>query len=99
MFGRDGRHTDWAKQVKDRDNYICQVCDKHWVSLNSHHMFSYDRFVDYRYDLNNGITLCTNCHDDFHRIYGKGNNTYFQFLQFCKTHSLIKEALQNKNKF
>lgn len=93
---RDADAAEWSKEVKARDNYICRVCGKYWISLNSHHMYSWDKFVEYRYDLNNGVTLCTNCHNEFHRIYGKGKNTFYQFLQFEKTYKLIRGALEAK---
>ena len=83
FFWRDAQAALWAKEIKERDDYTCRLCGKYWISLNSHHMWSWDRFVEYRYDLNNGITLCNNCHMEFHKIYGKGNNTYYQFFLYC----------------
>lgn len=94
MFDRnnDKKFVKWAKQVKERDNFTCQICSKANVYLNSHHLNSWDTFIDERYDLDNGITLCYNCHFlIFHAIYGKGHNTKHQFEEFRKTIKLLKE--------
>ena len=34
------------------------------------------------YNVDNGIPLCNECHQDFHMIYGYGNNTEEQFLEW-----------------
>lgn len=100
MFDRfdDQRAVKWAKAIKDRDNWICQVCKRYGVPLNSHHLNSWDTFEEQRYDLNNGITLCQECHDRFHAVYGKGKNTRLQFLQFCKTLAILKESYLKQQK-
>ena len=55
----------WAKEVKRRDNYTCQVC---WSTENviAHHLNSYKSDKEARYNIENGITLCRECHTDFH---------------------------------
>ena len=56
-----GKYYQWRKAVKERDNYTCQSCNSK-EDLHSHHI---KKFVDYpelRYDINNGLTLCGNCH-------------------------------------
>jgi 5-methylcytosine-specific restriction endonuclease McrA len=88
---KDKKHIKWAKEVKDRDNYTCQICNKYNVYLHSHHLNSYDLFKDQRYLLENGITLCKKCHDMFHSIAGKGKNTKFQFEEFKQFVILIKK--------
>ena len=92
----DAKHIHWARNVKERDNYTCQICRAIGVRLHSHHLNSYDIFVDQRYILDNGITLCSVCHEKFHVIFGKGSNTKFQFEQFKKSRELILKALLNK---
>lgn len=62
-----------------RDNYTCQCCNKKNVKLDVHHINGYNWFIEGRTDINNGITLCRNCHSNFHSIYGRGNNTKSQF--------------------
>lgn len=96
----DKKYVKWAKEVKERDNFTCQVCFKQDTFLNSHHMNSWDFFLEERYVLKNGVTLCSSCHDRFHEIYGRGQNTRFQFQQFKEMVQLLRQLAlkQIKNK-
>lgn len=63
----------WRNQVLLRDNFTCKHCDIK-CDLQAHHIYSYKHEPDLRYDINNGITLCSICHKTFHRIYGNFAN-------------------------
>ena len=75
--------VDWRKSVYKRDDYTCQVCRKrsgkdNAVILNAHHI---KRFVDnenLRFYINNGITLCEDCHK---LTYGKEKDFEKQFKE------------------
>ena len=85
----------WAKAVKIRDHFTCQICDRRGVLLNAHHMMSWDAYVDERYCLDNGITLCHDCHHAFHEMYGYGNNTRTQFDEFRNiSESLMRSVIR-----
>lgn len=71
-----------SKQCFTRDDYTCQVCDAKGIHLHAHHKNSFDKFPDQRFDLDNLATVCKDCHEKFHIIYGKGNNTEQQFIEF-----------------
>jgi hypothetical protein len=73
---------DWRKDVFGRDNYTCVVCSKKGVHLNAHHLNGYDLFPELRTDVSNGVTLCRECHSDFHKKYGYGGNTKSQFSEW-----------------
>lgn len=62
----------WREQVYKRDDYTCQKCDESPSNeLNAHHILPFDLHPEYRMDVDNGITLCENCHKDFHSEYGR----------------------------
>ncbi len=67
-------YKDWRTAVYERDNYICQKCKAHSRKLNAHHIESYKQNEKNRTCLDNGITLCYECHMVFHNKYGKDNN-------------------------
>lgn len=79
-------YNDFIKDVYKRDNYTCQCCGAIGTgrNLNAHHLDGYNWCKDKRTDVNNGITLCEDCHKDFHRMYGKGHNTKEQFEEWIK---------------
>jgi hypothetical protein len=58
---------DWRESVFKRDNWTCQVCgarngNGRNVYLSAHHIKSWSKHPESRYDLNNGTTLCKDCH-------------------------------------
>lgn len=55
-------YKQWRKSVFERDGYTCQVCKKVGGELNAHHIKSYAQYPELRYETNNGITLCVDCH-------------------------------------
>jgi len=79
---KNPRYTEWVKKVLKRDNYICQCCEKEHKILNAHHLNSWDKYKEQRYDETNGITLCDTCHKNFHSIYGYGDNTKEQYEEW-----------------
>jgi 5-methylcytosine-specific restriction endonuclease McrA len=79
------KYIKWKKLVFERDEYICQVCFQKGGKLNPHHLNSFHYFENDRYVLDNGITLCEDCHQDFHYMYGRKWNTKEEFKEYIKT--------------
>ena len=75
-------YATFVKRVLKRDNYTCQCCKKHDENLQVHHLDSYNWCKEKRTDDTNGITLCSRCHENFHSIYGRGDNTKEQFEEW-----------------
>lgn len=50
-----------------------------------HHLDGYSEHPEKRTDMKNAVTLCEECHKNFHSDYGYGNNTKKQFEEFAKT--------------
>ena len=91
----DPDHIKWAKAVKERDFYECQICGQSGGYLNSHHKNSYDIFVKDRFNVDNGVTLCQKHHNMFHSIYGNTTNTKYQFEEFEKMCQKISSIVVN----
>ena len=55
------RHNDWSRKVKERDDFKCTECGT-TKNLHSHHIIPWKENIEFRFDVNNGITLCGTCH-------------------------------------
>jgi 5-methylcytosine-specific restriction endonuclease McrA len=87
-------YKEWRENVFKRDNYTCQCCGRKNgngdnVYLNAHHKESFADNEDLRLDVNNGITLCQECHNpkfkgSFHNLYGTLHNTNEQLNKYIK---------------
>lgn len=75
----------WVKNVYKKDLYTCRRCGYKGKNLNAHHVKNFTQEKNLRYVLENGITLCKNCHVLFHKTYGKKNNDIWQINEFLKT--------------
>lgn len=74
--GEEARHRNrpanvsrWAQKVLLRDSFTCQRCGAagEEVSLQAHHVRPYETFPAGRVDVNNGVTLCAECHWHVHQ--------------------------------
>ena len=54
-------YKEWRFNVMKRDNFTCMVC-KFQGYINAHHIKRFEDFKELRFDVNNGITLCPQCH-------------------------------------
>lgn len=59
---------DWVEKVIERDNK-CVICGTR-QNLEVHHVFKVNNYDDAYLDINNGITLCKSCHDNYHDKFG-----------------------------
>lgn len=52
----------WRESVFQRDDYTCQFCFKRGGEIHADHIEPFAYFIDKRFDINNGRTLCAPCH-------------------------------------
>lgn len=57
----------WRSSVFERDNYTCKACNERGNKLNAHHIKSWADYKEERFNIDNGITLCVECHKKIHR--------------------------------
>ena len=64
----------WRIAVFERDNYTCIECGLRGVHLNADHIKPFAYFPELRLNLDNGRTLCINCHSKTDTYKGKAIN-------------------------
>jgi len=81
IFRTSKEYADWRISCMARDKFTCQTCGKKGGMLNVHHIKTVkDIFKEYDiktrsdfincdelWDMDNGITLCIDCHKEIHR--------------------------------
>jgi hypothetical protein len=91
-------YTAWQIAVKKRDNFSCQCCgDKRGGNLVSHHLDGWNIAREKRLDVDNGVTLCEDCHKDFHGKYGYGGNTNEQYTEWLASAENSRRFLYAEN--
>ena len=70
-------YKEWRNKVFKRDDYTCQSCLKKSSELIkgklcAHHIKAFKDEPRLSLKVSNGITLCWQCHRDFHRLNSKG---------------------------
>lgn len=94
LLRKQVEYKKWRDEVYEKDDYTCQCCGKRGGRLNAHHIFSFANYEELRFCVDNGITLCEDCHDStkdgsFHNLYGTHNNTPEQLREYILNKSNI----------
>lgn len=76
-------YKSWEYNVKHRDCNCCQKCGENRIKyIMVHHVLNFSNHPELRFTISNGITFCRLCHKEFHKKYGKKNNTREQIKEF-----------------
>jgi len=79
---KTGAFRDWRKAVFTRDDWTCRRCYIRGGKLHPHHILNFAEWAELRFDVDNGITLCCDCHGLFHEAFGRTGNTLSQLQAF-----------------
>lgn len=82
VFGLE-KYQEWRNSVFRRDFYTCQNCGKKsgcgkTVIIEADHIKPWILYPELRYDLNNGQTLCVECHRLKTKSQAKETNHYLR---------------------
>jgi len=64
----------WRRAVFGRDNFTCIWCKQKGGKLNADHILSFSKFPEWRHEINNGRTLCEDCHSKTRTFRGRSNS-------------------------
>ena len=64
---KSDKYCLWREKIFERDNYVCHWCGiKSGIDLEAHHFMEFAKYPKLRFVVNNGITLCIDCHNYIH---------------------------------
>ena len=72
----------WRKSILLNYNFTCQKTGQQGGKLVVHHINNFADFPELRFNIDNGIVLSEDTHKEFHKKYGKSNNTREQIEEF-----------------
>ncbi len=79
-------------------DFRCFLTEVANVNLTCHHLYSWNICPEGRYEINNGVAMTKEIHDEFHNLYGRGNNSPAQFERFLfEKYNITEYPWRNEN--
>ena len=86
----------WQAKVFHRDKLTCRICYREAdaliqsnIDLHAHHILSWPSYPEVRFEVNNGLTLCDECHYCYH--HADKNNSYEFIKQVFEFRTLAEQ--------
>jgi hypothetical protein len=82
-YDHRGKDRTWSKYIKKKFNNKCIISGK-IENIVAHHLNGYNSYKEQKYDINNGVVITDQLHNEFHIKYDnfKGDCTKEQFEEF-----------------
>jgi HNH endonuclease len=86
----------WREAIFERDNYTCQICGQRGGKIIADHILPFAYFPAIRLALNNGRTLCKECHKKTDTYQNKAKRFEPIFVKWIKIGKEVEVKLDNK---
>ena len=80
---------EWRKAVKQRDGNVCRKC-RFRGNSHAHHIMPKGKYPEFELEVDNGITLCGNCHS-----FLKGKEEEVNIREFLSPDTEIDKQLRS----
>jgi hypothetical protein len=87
------KEEEWSRLIRTKDGWCCCICGNPYKP-NAHHIIPRD-VKEFKYDLDNGITLCVK-HHKFSRVISAHQNTVGFHMWLKKYRPFQLEVMENK---
>ncbi len=61
-------YEKWRTAVLQRDHHACTMCKKSQDTMHAHHIRAWADYPNLRFSIDNGATLCPECHMALHGL-------------------------------
>lgn len=78
VLRQSAEYKIWRDAVFRRDGYQCSFCKHKGKGLEAHHRRTWSGHPELRFDVDNGITFCKQCHKAIHRLIKQHNEREIQ---------------------
>jgi len=62
LIRKSSKYKQWREKVFQRDDFTCQICGERGGEIHADHIKQFAYFPELRFNVENGRTLCVDCH-------------------------------------